>query len=39
MLKVDHLHAEDYLRYVAMGPSGASAKSECGRGNTLGWGG
>lgn len=31
MLKVDHLSAEDYLRYVAMGPSGASEKSELSR--------
>ncbi|WOO80787.1 Cell division control protein 16 [Vanrija pseudolonga] len=26
MLKVDHLHAEDYLRYVASGPSSVSTK-------------
>jgi hypothetical protein len=29
MLKVDHLESEAYLRYVAMGASGASAKSQC----------
>lgn len=28
MLKVEHLGAEEYLRYVAMGPSSVSAKSE-----------
>lgn len=28
MLKVDQLNADEYLRYVAMGPSSVSNKSE-----------
>ena len=28
MLRVESLHAEDYLKWVAMGPSDVSTKSE-----------